>query len=110
MQIIDVNNEAFDQIKLILSAFTDTRTLNKLNIDSSINKDVGLEGDDAAQFITAYADFFKVDISGFVFTDYFIEEGFDPFWIITIFTSPKKRRNPLTIMQLVQASYTKILR
>lgn len=109
MQIIDENNERFEQIKLILAGFTDKRTLNKLQIDWSINSDIGLEGDDAYFFIKAYADFFNVDISGFVFTDYFVEEGFDPFWIITIFTRPKNNKKPLTISHLVQAAYTKVL-
>lgn len=105
MHIVYQNNESFEQIKSILAGFTDKRTLNKVEIYSSINKDVGLHGDDAYDFIIEYVKFFDVDISGFVFTDYFIEEGLN---LLGIFTRPKKLK-PLTVEQLVNASYTKVL-
>lgn len=46
-----------------------------LNKEVSLEKDLGMSGDDAVEFILEYSKYFKVDISEFVIGKYFEPEG-----------------------------------
>lgn len=69
-----------DSLKLQLLEFTAMATgvpISKLSINSRLFEDLGLEGDDALEFMDSYFEKFKVDSADFQFGDYFGPEGFD---------------------------------
>lgn len=54
----------------------ETRTKpSKIHKDSLLEKDLGLYGDEAGDFLTAYSKRYNVDISQFPFSTYFNPEG-----------------------------------
>ena len=42
----------------------------KISLEKEIGNDFGVDGDDAAEFIEAFAQRFEIDLTGFVFNDY----------------------------------------
>ena len=50
-------------------------SLDKVCEDTDLSDDIGLEGDDALEFIEAYAKRFSVDMANFRFEDHFYNEG-----------------------------------
>jgi len=75
----------------------------KLNDDDRLQHDLGLDGKDAAQFIERYAARFGVDMTRFVFSDYFGKEslGCLPLWIVWIVIPPLRPKvRPVTLADL----------
>jgi acyl carrier protein len=56
--------------------------LKKVRMDSRLEEDLGMTGDDAAEFMEKFQEQFNVDLSGFEFNKHFGPEGFNPFWLI----------------------------
>jgi len=51
----------------------------KLSMTTRLGADLGLDGDDASEFMAEFAAKFDVDLSEFVFDDYFaVETAFNP--------------------------------
>ena len=46
-----------------------------ITLETSINKDLCIEGDDAIDFLNEFATLFQVDITQFSFDEYFYNEG-----------------------------------
>lgn len=67
-----------------------------------IEEGLGCTGDDGYELITAYSKLFQVDISGFVFRDYFYPE---PGW----YGVPDYSIKPLTVGDLLRGIYTGVL-
>lgn len=63
-----------------------------LNRDTDIRKDLKIRGDDAVEFLLAYATQFNVDLSNFMADEYIEDEG-----VNLIFLTNKK---PLTLHHL----------
>ncbi|HPF10364.1 MAG TPA: DUF1493 family protein [Flavobacteriaceae bacterium] len=73
--------DTFDQIiDLLPKKFL--KKIHSLNRETELEENIGLTGDDADEFLSDYAEKFNVDISEFIFNDYFLEEGEDHFQTI----------------------------
>jgi acyl carrier protein len=99
-----MNSEIFDRIK----KFTIEQGAveeEEVTEDASLEKDLGIYGDDAIEFIIAYGKEFSVDVSKFMAADYFSPEG-DLILpaIIRFFTGKKKtEKKALTLRHLEKA-------
>ena len=60
-----------------------------ITASTGIQRDLGVYGDDAVEFLVAYGKLFQVDISQFMAADYFDGEGLD---VLAWFKHPKKRK------------------
>ena len=102
-----MNNGIFDRLK----RFTIKQaavTEKEITENAGLEKDLGVSGDDAVEFIIAFGKEFNVDISKFMAADYFSPEG-DTILpaIIRIFTGKKHpKKKELTIKHLEKAIIT----
>ena len=72
-----------------------------ITLETSINKDLCIEGDDAIDFLNEFATLFQVDITHFPFNDYFYNEGeLSMIWFLKWFKNSKK---PMPFYQLIEA-------
>lgn len=77
----------------------------RMNEETCLEKDLGMIGDDAVEFLIDFGKEFNVDVSKFNFTEYFHPEG-DSILpaIIRLFTNKKNpKKGELTIGHLVKA-------
>jgi hypothetical protein len=71
------------------------------DLNTSINFDLGMDGDDADEFLMEYSRMFEVDLSGFDFHLYFGNEGCNPFTaLLHLLVKPKQQK--LTIEALLK--------
>ena len=73
--------------------------------NSSLEKDLGIYGDDATEYLLAFGKTFDVDVSNFMAAEYFSAEGHDIFAAIArLFTGRKgPTRKEFTIKHLMKA-------
>lgn len=71
---------------------------------TNIVADIGLDGDDADEFMAAYAKTFSVDAGDFQFSSYFGPEGFDLIGAVIDVIRRKPALKPLTIGMLELAA------
>lgn len=64
---------------------------------TQIENELNIYGDDAVELILEYAKLFDVDVSKFMLSDYFADEGLDLFSIFR-----KKKKKILTIGDLIK--------
>jgi hypothetical protein len=69
-----MKDELFEQIKHFVIKFSCIRNVD-IDRNTSLEKGIGLTGDDATEFILAFAKKFNVDVSNFMSADYFDAEG-----------------------------------
>ena len=99
-----INNEIFDKIKkFILDNFAVYE--NKVNEEASLEKDLGIYGDEACDFLVAFGKEFHVDVSKFMAADYFSPEGDKIFPAVTrfFFGIKKKKLKGFKIKHLIKA-------
>jgi len=85
-----------------------TKTQKLLKPTTKINHDLGLDGDDALEFMQAYADTYNVDLTNFVFHNYFGEEkSINPVALIRHLLKGSELK-PLTIEMLMDASISRV--
>ncbi|HBF07996.1 MAG TPA: hypothetical protein DHW71_06870 [Gammaproteobacteria bacterium] len=85
-----------------------TKTQKVLKPTTRVNHDLGLDGDDALEFMQAYAETFNVDLTNFAFKSYFGEEkGINPVALIRYLLKGSELK-PLTIEMLMDASISKV--
>ena len=98
------NNDIFNQVKIF--------TVNSIGVDEDeisedtrLESDLGVYGDDAIEYVLAFGMKFNVDVTNFMFSDYFSPEGdFILSAIIRIFTGKKNtKQKELTIRHLLKA-------
>ena len=99
-----MSNEIFNRLKafVIKEAAVEEEEVTR---DASLENDLGIHGDDAAEFIVAFGKEFNVDVSRFMAAEYFSPEG-DVVLpaIIRLFTGKKKtKQKDLTIKHLEKA-------
>lgn len=84
----------------------DRRALENLSLSTDINRDLGIEGDDANELMPEFFERFSVNIENYDPYRYFVPEGFD----LLSFRRSKKRRGkiPITLGMLYLAAETKI--
>lgn len=80
--------------------------VHDISTESDLSKDVGLDGDDAAELMSKFGRQFNVDMSGFIFNKYFGPEAAFFFLNILLPSWWKSRRKltPIKIMDLVRAA------
>jgi alcohol dehydrogenase YqhD (iron-dependent ADH family) len=92
-----------DEILNDIKAFTqDQAGVDPKDITENIflEKDLGIYGDDAVDYIIAFGKTFNVDVSKFMAADYFNGEGIDLF---SIFSKKKQEKKELSIGHLIKA-------
>ncbi|HEY4641195.1 MAG TPA: DUF1493 family protein [Thermoanaerobaculia bacterium] len=83
---------------------------DKLNETDRLQHDLGLDGADAQAFIDKFAERFDVDMTNFVFRDYFGRESFGciPLWIVWIAIPPLRPKvRPVTLADLQRSARAK---
>jgi hypothetical protein len=95
-----------EEIKNFIVAQGWERDENKLNANTRISEDLGLEGDDADDFMQAFSKKFNVDLANFNFDEYFASEGFDPFRLLAYLIGIKKYKS-ITLSDLERAARNK---
>ena len=83
---------------------SETRTRKPLSRDTDIAKDLGVDGDDAHDFMRRYQREFEVDLSQFEFDRHFGGEGFDLIEALKSALGRGKKRTPVTISLLFTAA------
>lgn len=78
--------------------------MDELDIDSKLEIDLGISGEDAYYVISSFATRFNVDISEFKIEDYFFDEP-NFFSLRT-----KSKKNELTVKDLILAVDSKVLK
>lgn len=80
---------------------------DKVSETTVLQKDLGLEGDDAGEFMVAYAERFSVNLDDFNFGEYFdVEGGFNPiYFVYLLVVKPNhlKKKN-IAVSNLVDAA------
>ena len=75
-----------------------------------MQRDLGVYGDDAIEFLVAYSDKFQVDVTNFMAADYFDGEGPDVLgFVLALFIPAKKQRKDLTVGHLQKGIIAKRL-
>ena len=73
-----------------------------ITLETSINKDLCIEGDDAIDFLNEFATLFQVDITQFSFDEYFYNEGeLSMIWFLKWFKVNSKK--PMPLYRLMEA-------
>ncbi len=99
-------NVNFLKVRNFVSQQTGT-SISKLNLNTRLSEDLGVEGDDANDFVQAFSEVFDVDLTHLVFDEYFYPEGaFNPISYLLyrkLFNRPKSQHIPITLGRLVEA-------
>ncbi|WP_138993126.1 DUF1493 family protein [Larkinella sp. C7] len=84
----------------------------ELTANTSLQKDLGIYGDDASEFIERFGQIFQVDISEFNYAKYFAGEGgiFTPWLTNWLKIDDDFGKEPLTLGDLEAAIESKKLR
>lgn len=102
-QLISENLEQFIERERYKYSFPLTQ-------DIEVEKDLGITGDDAVEFISAFGKEFNVDVSLFPVSDYFDAEGLDTIgFILSIFKKNTKSKKSLKLKDLDDAISRKFL-
>lgn len=85
--------------KSALFQFIEEKTTeSEIDMNTGLEDDLGVYGDDAVELMIDYGKHFHVDVSNFMFADYFSGEGNDLF--LGLFRKNKKARKMLTVGHL----------
>ena len=76
---------------------------NKITKDTEVEKDLGVTGDDAYDFIEEFSSSFNVDISNFDYSKYFRGEGICLDWALGSTEKNPYDRKKITLEDLVNA-------
>jgi acyl carrier protein len=74
---------------------------------TSLGRDLRMDGDDADDFMAAYRERFKVDLTDFIFEKHFgVEAAFEPlsYLYLRIFRPEEFRKPEITVADLVSAA------
>jgi acyl carrier protein len=95
-----------DLEKWIIKLIVDVTGINpdRISLESCLNHDLGIDGDDAAELLSEYAAAFGVDMSGFHFSKYFQGEPHLFNWWVP---GPIAKLSPVTVRDLVEAARQK---
>lgn len=99
---MNTENELWDRI--VDFTRRQTKTSAQLSRKTELQRDLGIEGDDAFDLVEAFAEEFEVDPGDFDFHRYFGPEGFNP--LSLVFSLFRKREKPvgLTLAMLEKAA------
>lgn len=102
----EINDKLFDYIKGL-----NLINPQKLTLDTLLEKDLGITGDDAIDFIEDFAQEFDIDCSSFNYRLYFKEEGVDLFQMINrlFFREKMSTNRDISLWKLAEAIHRKKL-
>jgi hypothetical protein len=83
-------------------------SIDSLTPGTRIEEDLGVTGDDAAEFLADFAERFDVEMAGLDFHKHFGPEGCNPLWLLyTPDWLENHGRSPVTIDHLVRVAEVK---
>ncbi len=85
----------------------ETMTPKRLTDETDIAGDLGVDGDDAREFMGAFDRAFDIDMPGFAFDRHFGPEGLSLIGLVRTILRLRRPRRPLTITTLVDAARQK---
>lgn len=94
-----------ERVKLFVSKYWSV-PVNKINQNTKIEDDLGITGDDAAEFFNLFSKEFNVDLSSFELRKYFESEGVGLLNLSWVFGKRRKierASHEITIADLVNA-------
>ena len=78
---------------------------SRITATTRIGEDLGVDGDDASDLLTAFASRFHVDLAGFQFARHFCPEaGWSLFYALYYLFTGRGRGEPVTVGQLADAA------
>ena len=94
----------FQKIVKLLEQENLLHNVNNITIETSINEDLMIDGEDAYEFLKKYSHVFNVDISEFPFNKYFGNEGWGCLTFFLSFFNKKEFNQvlPLKIQDLIE--------
>jgi hypothetical protein len=98
-----------DEVKKLVSKEFSVK-FGKLTNETRLLHDLGMDGDDAREFMQVFSKNFQVDLSEFEFCQYFGEEaGAEPITLIyyLLFKSARPKFVPITISDLTNSAERK---
>jgi len=90
--------------RILTFVYSETGTRKQLSGNTDIERDLGVTGIDAEEFMFKFQQEFDVDLSNFRFDRYFGPEGADPIGLIKTLLGMGEKRDPLTIGHLFNAA------
>ena len=103
-----MNTSNHSKIWTELIDFVSTKTgfsqTTSLSQQSTLNRDIGLDGDDADEFMAEYFDHFMIEYGDYDWSNYFGEEGFNPVSLLIDIANEKPVAKPLTLGMLEPAA------
>ncbi len=97
-----MNEEIFEKVRELVAEHH-AMDKNKLSEQTELYE-LGMDGDDAWEFLIEFSDKFSVDMSQFEFRKHFNPEGFNPIsFIYLLFARDKWRKMPITLRDLTEA-------
>ena len=103
-----MNTALLEEVKAFVAEFW-SESPNRISAETSINDDLGIDGDDGEEFLQAFCDRFAVDLSMFPHEKYFgPEAAANPISLIVcamrrVTTGSWSGLSPLTVGDLVKA-------
>lgn len=98
--------QVWDELVSFVASRTGFRKTASLSRRSTLNRDIGVDGDDADEFMGAYFDRFGVEGGDYDWSRYFGEEGFNPVSVLIDIVKRKPALRPLTLGMLELAAMT----
>lgn len=96
-----------DQVVQLISKYSKDHP-EKIKSHSRIAQDIGLDGDDAFDFMKEYFSTFSVDTKGFEYPDYFLDEGFSMFGLFRkVYPEKRRQKKTITVGQLQKNAVSK---
>ncbi len=78
------------------------RLKREVTLSTTLGRDLGMDGDDAGEFMDEYFALFQIDASEFKFQNFFGEEGFTFSGLINLFK--KDTLIPITVGHLLECA------
>ncbi|MDP3024437.1 MAG: DUF1493 family protein [candidate division Zixibacteria bacterium] len=91
-----MNNDILEKIKDFVAENLVVKK-EKLTAGTRLLEDLGIDGDDAAEFIEVFSKKFDIDMTDFVFEKHFGQEGFNPLMFLYRFLFNRKKLQFTTI-------------
>jgi acyl carrier protein len=103
-----MNNELLEKVKAFVAEVW-YEPKEGLSAETSVNVDLGMDGDDAAEFMQAFSERFGVDLSTFPYDKHFGPEGGNPIVLVEaiylrVTTGRWTSLTPLTVRELAEAA------
>ena len=99
-------DELFVDIQNFISDYTGVHK-KRITKDTNLQRDLGLHGDEAGDFIEEFSKRYNVDLNGFIFDKHFDTEGsFNPIYYLylLLFKRQELRKTIISVSDLLHAA------